>query len=183
MFVLAGAHLGSRLADIPSGIGAGRLAGYEIILSAIAEAPLTGFGGASSRDVFYLYNEGTFWKTFNYAHNLYLGAAVEMGIPAAFAMITAVVLVTVRCLKGIWRRQRDLVFPALGVSVTVLVAVHGLVDSPLYIPANAATYSFLLGLAYAQSWPTRASSSNSKAAEQPRRGAQQPLESGEVQIE
>jgi hypothetical protein len=27
-----------------------------------------------------------------------------------------------------------------------------LVDSPLFIPANAMTFSFILGLAYAQSW-------------------------------
>jgi hypothetical protein len=45
--------------------------------------------------------------------------------------------------------------PALGVAITSLIGVHGITDSPLYYPANAATFSFLLGLAYAQSWPSR----------------------------
>ena len=183
LFALAGAYLGSRLAEIQSGAWDGRIAGYRMMLSAIAEAPLTGFGGASSRDVFYLQNDGTFWNTFNYAHNLYLGAAVEMGIPAAAAMLAAVALVAVSCLKGIWRRRRDQAFPALGVAVTTLIVVHGLVDSPLYLPANAATYSFLLGLAYAQSWSTRAPLPSLRAAAQPRRDAQRLPGSGEAQNE
>jgi O-antigen ligase len=183
LFVLAGAHLGSRVAESASGAGDGRIAGYRMIISAIREAPLTGFGGASSRDVFYLHNDGVFWNTFNYAHNLYLGAAVEMGIPAAAAMMAAAALVALSCLKGIWRRRRDQAFPALGVAVTALIAVHGLVDSPLYLPANAATYSFLLGLAFAQSWSTRAPLPSSKAAAQPRQNAQPLPGSDEAQSE
>jgi O-antigen ligase len=155
LFVVAGAHLASRLADLEAGVMGGRFAGYKLLLAAILEAPLTGHGAGSARDVFYLHNDGAFWNTFNYSHNLYLGAAVELGIPAAVVLIAAVGLIAWICLKGVGRRQKDQVFPALGVSVTALVAVHGLVDSPLYLPANAATFSFLLGIAYAQSWPSQ----------------------------
>jgi O-antigen ligase len=154
LFVMAGAHLGTRLAEVGGGGVGGRMEGYKLLASAIAEAPLTGYGAGTALDVFYLYNDGTFWNTFNYSHNLYLGAAVELGVPAAAALVTAVGLIVWSCLTGAWRRRRDQALPALGVSVAALVGVHGLVDSPLYLPANAATFSFLLGLAYAQSCPS-----------------------------
>ena len=113
----------------------------------------------------------------------YLGAAVELGIPAAAVLVTAVGLIVWCCVKGVWRRQKDQTLPALGVSVAVLVAVHGLVDSPLYLTANAATFSFLLGIAYAQSWPSQ----NRRpifADEQSRhRPAQEPPDRAEVQNE
>lgn len=154
VYLVAGAPLGSRLADAAPGVWSGRLDGYRIILRAIAEAPLTGYGAGSSYDVYYLFNDGTLWRALNYAHNIYLGAAVELGIPAAIGLVAAVGLVVVHCLMGIRRRRRHHAFAALGVGVGLHVALHGLVDSPLYLAANAATFSFLLGLAYAQSWPS-----------------------------
>ena len=169
LFAVAGAHLGSRLEKLQSGVLGGRLTGYELTLSAINEAPLQGFGAGSFRDVSYLYNDGAFWKTFNYSHNLYLGTAAEMGLPAAVTLIAAVGLVVVSCLRGLWRRRRDHIFPALGIAATAMVAAHGLIDSPLYIPANALTYSFLLGLAYAQSWPTGVGRTNRNSAGSPHR--------------
>ncbi len=153
IFALTGAYLGFRLAGTSSGAWVGRFAGYELTLSAIAQAPLTGYGAGNFRDVFYLHNDGTLWKTFNYAHNLHLGAAVELGVPAAIILIFAITMIAWSCFKGIGRRRRDHALPALGLALTSLVGVHGLTDSPLYLPANAATFSFLLGLAYAQSWP------------------------------
>ena len=156
IFALTGAYLGFRLAGDVSKNWVGRLAGYEMTLTAIAQAPLTGFGAGNFRDVFYLHNDGTLWKTFNYAHNLYLGAAVELGIPAAATLIFAIAMIAWSCFRGLGRRRRDHALPALGLALTSLVGLHGLVDSPLYLPANAATFSFLLGLAYAQSWPSQA---------------------------
>jgi len=159
VYALAGAFLGGRVAATAADAGVGRIAGYRMILRAIAEAPLTGYGAGTSLDVFFLHNDGSLWQAFNYAHNIYLGAVVELGLPAAAALFVAVGLVALQCLRGIARRGRDHAFAALGVGATVLVAVHGLFDSPLYLAANAATFSLLLGLAYAQSWPTRSAGS------------------------
>ena len=147
----------------------GRLTGYEMTLSAIAEAPFEGFGAGSFRKISNLFNDGGFWATFNYSHNLYLGAAAELGLPAAVTLVAAVGLVFVSCLKGLWRRRRDHIFPALGIAATAMVAVHGLMDSPLYVPANALTYSFLLGLAFAQSGRTGEEALNRNSARSPHR--------------
>ncbi len=183
IFILAGAYLGFRLAGTFSGDWTGRLAGYEMTLSAIAKAPLTGFGAGNFRDVFYLHNDGTLWKTFNYAHNLYLGAAVELGVPAATALIIAITMIAWSCFRGIERRRRDHALPALGVAITSLIGVHGLVDSPLYLPANAATFSFLLGLAYAQSWPSQARVPSHPIEEPPYQAPTEPPEPVAAQSE
>jgi len=154
IYVVAGAHLGSRLAGTATGPGIGRLAAYQMLVRAITEAPLTGYGAGNSYDVFYLFNDGTLWRALNYAHNIYLGAAIELGVPAAIVLFSSVGLVALRCLRGARLRHRDQVYPAMGVAISVHVALHGLFDSPLYLAANAATFSFLMGLAYTQSWPS-----------------------------
>ncbi len=183
IFALTGAYLGSRLAGDVSGAWAGRLAGYEMTLSAIAQSPLTGFGAGNFRDVFYLYNDGTIGWTFIYPHNLYLGAAVEMGVPAAATLIIAIAMIAWSCFRGIERRRRDHALPALGVAITSLIGVHGLTDSPLYLPANAATFSFLLGLAYAQSWPSQTRVPSRPIEEPPYQGPTEPPEPVEAQSE
>ena len=119
---------------------------------------MQGYGYGAFVDMFFHRNDGTVWLTYNYAHNLYLGAAVDLGLPAALALFGAVVLIAAACAGGIGRRRRDQAFPALGLAATALLAVHGLVDSPLFMPANGATYSLILGLAYAQSFPSGFSS-------------------------
>ncbi len=154
VYAVTGAHLGGRFETQFFDPG-GRLDAYKMTLSAIQDAPLRGFGYGTFLEIFYLYSDGSSWLNLNYSHNLYLGAAVELGIPVAAALIGAVAAVVYSCLRGLRRRKRDRVFPALGVAATTLIAVHGLVDSPLFVPANAVTYSFLLGLAYAQSWSIR----------------------------
>ena len=38
------------------------------------------------------------------------------------------------CLRGVWQRNRDVIFPALGFAATVLVASHAFVDFSLRFP-------------------------------------------------
>jgi O-antigen ligase len=162
---VTGAHLGGRFETEILDPGK-RVDGYIMTLEAIRARPWTGYGAGTFQDMFYLWNDGAFWLKFNYSHNLYLGAAVDLGLPAVAALFGAVALITFSCVRGVRRRRRDQAIPALGVAATALVAVHGLIDAPLIVPANAATYSFLLGLAYAQSWPSP--SRNSAANRSPR---------------
>ncbi len=104
-------------------------------------------------------------------HNHFLQLALELGIPAAMAALGAVGAICVSCWRGLARRRRDQVYPALGLAATTLVGVHGLMDDPLIVPAVAATYSALLGLGFAQSWSTAIP----RGAPTPRRGAPGPL--------
>jgi O-antigen ligase len=153
IYAVTAAHLGGRFQTQFFDDG-GRSDAYAIMLSAIRDAPWQGYGYGAFVDMFYHRNDGAVWLPYNYAHNLYLGTLVDLGIPASLALFGAVALVTLACAKGIRLRRRNCHFPALGLAATILVATHGLVDSPLFMPANAATYSFILGLAYAQSFAT-----------------------------
>ncbi|MEE8430492.1 MAG: prepilin-type N-terminal cleavage/methylation domain-containing protein [Candidatus Desulfatibia sp.] len=59
------------------------------------------------------------------------------------------------CVFGIRRRQRDWVYPSVGVAATILVVIHSLVDFSLQIPAVAITYACIMGVACAQSYSSR----------------------------
>jgi len=132
-----------------------RLAGYRIALRAIAGNPWLGFGLGAFENAFRLYRDPTLPLWFQHAHNDYLEAALELGIPAALMLFTAIALLVSCCVTGVWRRRRQEIFPALAVSATATVALHSLVDFSLQMPAIAATYAALLGLGVAQSWSSR----------------------------
>lgn len=169
-YAVTGAHLGGRFQTTLLDPG-GRMEGYGMTVSAIQDAPLRGYGAGTFPDIFFLYSDGSRWLNFNYSHNLYLGTVAELGLPAAIALIGSVAVIAWSCVRGLSRRKRDHLFPALGVAATTLVAVHGLIDSPLFIPANAVTYSFIMGVAYAQSWPTRNGPASPGSVPTPRRSA------------
>ena len=95
--------------------------------------------------------QGTFAK----AHNVYLENMLELGIPASLALFAAVAGLAVLCVIGVRRRRQNAVYPCVGLGATVLVAVHGIVDFSLQIPAITVTYAFLMGIAAAQCWSSR----------------------------
>ncbi|MFV3078091.1 hypothetical protein [Niveispirillum fermenti] len=62
-------------------------------------------------------------------------------------------IILARCAIGLVRRRRNQIFPAVALAATTLLGLHGVVDFSLQMPAVAATYAFLLGLGFAQSFP------------------------------
>ena len=58
------------------------------------------------------------------------------------------------CVRGVFARRRDQLFPLVAVGATVLVGLHGLVDFSLQIPAVAVTYAAVLGIGVAQAMPS-----------------------------
>lgn len=84
------------------------------------------------------------------AHNIYLQAIAERGLPATIAALSAVALALAHSARGLRNRHpADRVRPAIAFSATALFASHGLVDFSLYAPTNAAILSLLLGMACA----------------------------------
>jgi O-antigen ligase len=140
--------------DLVEASGHMRLEGLSFALSAIASAPLTGTGYGTFTDVITAYRTISIPSLIQWdkAHNTYLENAVELGIPAAATLNLAILLLALRCLSGVFTRQRGWLLPATGIAATLLVALHALVDFSLQIPAVAILYAFLMGLAVAQSW-------------------------------
>jgi hypothetical protein len=77
---------------------------------------------------------------------------LELGVPAAMALNLAIALIAWRALRAMSSRRRSRIYLTVGVSATVLVGLHSLVDFSLQIPAIAAAYAFIMGVTAAQAF-------------------------------
>lgn len=163
-FVVAGAVLVSfsgsatlnRFGDWLSE-GDGRAAIFVLSTRAIAEHPILGWGLGTFRGVFQILRDGTFTvltPAYQQAHSSYLELALEAGLPAFVLMMSLLAGMAGLCIRGVLRRRRRVVYPALGLGATALVAAHAAIDFSLQIPAITATYLFLMGAACGQSFNT-----------------------------
>jgi O-antigen ligase len=128
---------------------------YRVTLGAIALRPMIGWGMNSFEEVYSVFQPAGLIGNYDKVHNTYLELAFDLGIPAASALVLAVVWIAWRCAIGFATRGRDRELAALGVFGTVLVGFHSLFDFGLQIPAVTCTYVSMLGVAWAQSWSTR----------------------------
>ncbi|HSA80590.1 MAG TPA: O-antigen ligase family protein [Geminicoccaceae bacterium] len=128
-----------------------RLDVYERVWQALAVAPLTGTGFGTFADAF-RWHQGAVGGVFDYAHNSYLEAAMELGVPVACALLAAVGGAVGRCLQGLRERRRHRLYPALAIAAAVLLGSHALFDFSVQIPAVAITFAALLGTGCAQSF-------------------------------
>jgi O-antigen ligase len=133
----------------------GRPLVYEIARQQIAKRPWLGTGYGTFEEAFRLVQTEQVKGHWDKAHNTYLENALELGVPAALALMLSVLALFVRCIRGVFRRRRDAVYPAIGIGATTLVACHSMVDFGLQIPAITATFVFIMGIAAVQSWPRR----------------------------
>jgi O-antigen ligase len=135
--------------------GVERDALYQVTLGAIALRPMIGWGMNSFEELYSVFQPASIVGNYDKAHNTYLELAFDLGIPAASALMLAVVWVAWRAAIGFGIRGRDRELAGLGVYSTVLVAFHSLFDFGLQIPAVTCTFVSLLGVAWAQSWSSR----------------------------
>jgi O-antigen ligase len=129
---------------------------YRGTATAISDAPLLGTGAGAFLPTFRMYRDVHLSppQIWDFAHNVYLETALDLGLPAALLQGMAFLAAIGVCARGLRTRRRDQVFPAIAIAAWVLVATHGLVDFSPQIPAIAVTLAFLAGIGYAQAWPT-----------------------------
>lgn len=130
-----------------------RLNVYSTLNTAISENFWLGTGYGSFKQSYRLYRNETVRGYFDKAHNTYLENMFELGVFHAFALFSAILIVALYCLHGVWIRQRNWHYPAIGFATTILVGLHSLVDFSLQMPAVAYTYALLMGASFAQSLP------------------------------
>lgn len=80
------------------------------------------------------------WVRMNAAHDDYLQALLEGGMPWALAIAAALVAYARR-----WRERTSVIATGAGIGVGLL-ALHELVDYNLQVPANAMFFAFLCGV-------------------------------------
>jgi O-Antigen ligase len=129
-----------------------RLAGLRSVLAGVADAPLLGHGYGAFEPAFQPYATGAQDGRHPGIRNAYLELAFDLGVPAALLLTLSVVAIGTTCFIGVYRRRRDIVYPSLSVAAMVLVGADGLADFSLQVPAVAATFAFILGVGYSQSW-------------------------------
>lgn len=163
----SGRHTLGRMLQL-SEQGSGREHIHAMTWRAIEAAPATGFGLDTFPQVFYLFRDESFgWETarFDKAHSAYLELAAEggavgfIGVTGAFAYIVAVLV------AGLFRRRRNRIYPATALGAAALVGIHALYDFSIQIPAVTVTCLALLGVGFAQSWPTRDAAGETSRAE------------------
>jgi O-antigen ligase len=153
----SGSNLMGRLGDFAAS-EKGRSGIYALTLRAIGDQPLLGVGLGGFHDAFQMYRDSRLDQEvaiFDRAHNTYLELALEAGLPALALMLAILGGIAFVCARGLVTRQRDFVYPAAGLGVTALMAVHSVVDFSLQIPAIAVAYALLVGTAYAQSFSSQ----------------------------
>lgn len=128
-----------------------RLAAYATTARAIGDNPVLGFGYGTFADSYRLYDQDASPVHYYHAHSTWLENAFELGLPAALCLFLAFSGLVLTCIRGVFRRHRDWVFPAAGVAASVLVGVHAAVDFSLQLPAVAMLYALVMGVACAQS--------------------------------
>lgn len=153
---ISGEGLGNRLAHVAQD-SRSRIGLYEEARRAIGDAPLLGFGSGTYPQVYYLYYDPQRGLQYpaRYAHNTYLENALELGIPAAALLFLAALAALFGCLRGVFRRRRDRVYPIVAVAAGALGAAHATVDFSLQIAAVAFAWCVLVGIGLAQSRSSR----------------------------
>lgn len=131
----------------------GRLTYWQISLDMVRERPWQGYGYGSFEPAFAQHRDERFDERVDKAHNSYIEHLVELGVPATLLLYAGPALLFGYCLRGLFLRRRDQVYPLAAAGATLLVALHALVDFSLQIPAVAVTYAALLGIGVAQATP------------------------------
>lgn len=122
----------------------------------IESAPFLGLGVGTFQDAYPMYALKMIPFLIDKAHCDYLEFAAGIGLPAAILWWASMLWALLRMVSGAYTRRRNLIYPLIGVGVTVLVAVHSAVDFSLQIPAVALTYAVLLGTGLGQSYSSEA---------------------------
>jgi O-antigen ligase len=135
-----------------AGLTGQRAALQELVRQAVTDAPLLGQGYGAFQAAFQSYSDGTIDGYVPNAHSSYLELAFELGAPAAALLVAAVAAVALRCVIGVYRRRRDIVYPALAMGCAAAAGAQALLDSTLQAPATSTLLAFILGLGYSQSW-------------------------------
>lgn len=154
-FAISGGDLANRVAG--KLLNSDRDLIHEVALDAIADKPLSGHGAGSFPSLFHQFRSAEFpaiAPAFASAHSVYLQFAAEIGTPAAVLYFGAILLIVIRCFIGARARRRNQLYPAAGGAISVLVVFHSYFDFGPQIPGMAVTFAAILGVAFAQSWPT-----------------------------
>lgn len=131
----------------------GREGLFDVGAIAAAQRPWTGHGLGGFAPAFNRANDGRFIAEDRYvdlAHSTWLELAIEAGLPALILNLALLGLIVGILLQGVLTRSRGTSFAMAGIAVALQVGAHALVDFGFQMPAVAANFMLLMGVAAAQ---------------------------------
>ncbi|MFO1037229.1 MAG: O-antigen ligase family protein [Geminicoccaceae bacterium] len=177
IFQVSGGVVSERLAATDETLSF-RTVIWALTLRAARHRPWLGQGYGNYEAGVAPYKNDEYLLTVDLAHSTYLEHYLELGLPATLLLYAGPVLLFGYCVRGIFVRRRDQMLPLVAASVTVLVAVHSLVDFSLQMPAVAVTYATVLGIGVAQSMRSKSATedlSRSRPVPEPTRPVAAPV--------
>ncbi len=131
---------------------------HDLAWRMIETAPFTGHGLGSFSQLFYQFRDSTvpwFAPRYDKVHSVYIELIVDLGYIGFGVLMLALLFIVFRLFISIKVRRRHSIFSVLGLGVTIMLGIQNTLDFTLQIPAIAATYAAILGVAFAQSWPSQ----------------------------
>ena len=126
-----------------------RFKAYPLIWQAIMERPLTGYGLGSFIDVFRQVRDETVRVFFDRGHSDYLELMLTAGIPMTLALLlvpTSIMIILVQALRKASDYRLEII---AGISVTVIVGLHAILDFSLQMPAVSYMYTAIMAVSLA----------------------------------
>jgi len=147
---LSGGFLAKRL--ISETAPEARAAVFDVARAAALEHPWIGQGLGGFGPAFNRANDGraVFETYIDLAHNSYLELAVEGGVPALVLSLVLLAAGVGICFAGLLAGGRTTSTSIGAVAIATLVGAHATVDFGIQMPAVAATFMLLVGVAAAQ---------------------------------
>ncbi len=133
VFSLSGEMLDQRLQSDAS-FGQ-RFSIYPIVMDAVSNRPFVGYGLGTFEDVFRAFRDDTIDSYFVRAHSDYLEVALGAGIPAAVLLVASIAALLFQLITSLKFGNQYRSFIALGITASVQLASHSVVDFSLQIPA------------------------------------------------
>lgn len=107
---------------------------YPLVIDAILDRPMTGFGLGTFDDTFRLYQDATVTGYFDRAHSDYLELAFTAGIPASVLLLISLLSLFFFLIASLKFGNQYRAFIALGITVMIQLGLHSVVDFSLQKP-------------------------------------------------
>jgi hypothetical protein len=117
----------------------------------LADAPWFGSGAGSFQILANVYREPSDQMPVVRASTAAAKVAVELGPPAVWLIMAAILLATAILLRGALKRGRDSFYPALGASCLTAMVIRGFADASILSQPISIVTAVTAGLALAQS--------------------------------